>query len=92
MGCSKMHTPHKAKEQLNKALWFQLEIQNNAKVMVGIRHLTNSCNKMPCVLNKLRLSTYPRTPSGNLIMPIYRHYQLSLFNLCYFSFAPKKRL
>jgi len=86
-----MHTPHKAKEWLNKAFLLQMQSQNEIKVKVGIRHLTNSCNKMPCVLNKLRHSTYPRTPSGNLIMPMYRHYQLSLSNLCYFSSTPKQR-
>ena len=85
-----MHTPHKAKKQLNKAFLLQLKSQNETKVKVEIRHLTNFCNKMPCVLNKLRLSTYPRTPSGNLIMPMYRHYQLSLSNLCYFSSTLKK--
>ena len=46
-----MHTPHKAKKQLNKAFLLQLKSQNETKVKVEIRHLTNFCNKMPCVLN-----------------------------------------
>ena len=36
---------------------------------VEIRRLTNFCNRKPCVLNKLRLSTYHRTPSGNPTKP-----------------------
>jgi len=37
-----MHTPHKAKEWLNKAFLLQMQSQNEIKVKVGIRHLTNS--------------------------------------------------
>ena len=43
--------------------------QNKEKFKEEIRHLTNFDDKMPCVLNKLRLSTYHRTPSGNPTKP-----------------------
>mgnify|MGYP003419667924 CR=1 FL=1 len=72
-----MHTPHKAKKQLNKAFLLQLKSQNETKVKVEIRHLPNFCNKMPCVSDKFRLLEYLCTPSA-----------LSLSNLCYFSSTP----
>ena len=48
-----MHTPHKT---IEIAFISILKSHNKAKVKVEIRCTTNFCNKMPCVLNKLRLA------------------------------------
>jgi len=63
--------------------------QNKEKFKEEIRHLTNFDDKMPCVLNKLRLSTYHRTPSGNPTKPLKCALLAQFVQSVLFSVHPK---
>ena len=55
-----MRTPHKAKSGKIKSFGYSFKTKDKVK----IRQLTNFCKRMPCVLNKLRLSAYNKYAFG----------------------------
>lgn len=77
---------------LSKAFLIHLLNQNKEKLKEEIRQMTNFDDKMPCVLNKLRLSTYNRTPSGNPTKPLEWTLLAQFVQSVLFSVHPKRAI